>query len=168
MTDATLDVRTTAAEVSTPKVRGYWRTVGYRLRYDYVTLFFLTVVILMVLSAVFAPLLAPFDPTKTSMLYRLKPIGFRDFLLGTDELGRDMLCAAALGRTRVADDGLRPGDLRHHDRRLPRRRGRLHGRPCQHGHHAHDGCVLRVSVRAAGGGDFRNARAAVCSTASSR
>jgi len=90
MTDATLDVRT-AAEITSPKVRGYWRTVGYRLRYDYVTLFFLAVVILMVLSAVFAPLLAPFDPTKTSMLNRLKPIGFRDFLLGTDELGRDML-----------------------------------------------------------------------------
>ena len=90
MTDATLDIRA-PAETSAPKIRGYWGTVAHRLRYDYVTLFFLAVIILLVLSAVFAPLLAPFDPTKTSMLYRLKPIGFRDFLLGTDELGRDML-----------------------------------------------------------------------------
>ena len=27
-------------------VRGYWRTVGYRLRYDYVTLFFALVIVL--------------------------------------------------------------------------------------------------------------------------
>ena len=74
-----------------PRVRGYWGTVAFRLRYDYVTLFCLAVIALIVLAAVFAPLLAPFDPTKTSMLYRMKPIGFRDFALGTDELGRDML-----------------------------------------------------------------------------
>jgi peptide/nickel transport system permease protein len=74
-----------------PRVRGYWGTVAFRLRYDYVTLFCLAVIALTVLAAVFAPLLAPFDPTKTSMLYRMKPIGFRDFALGTDELGRDML-----------------------------------------------------------------------------
>jgi peptide/nickel transport system permease protein len=73
------------------KVRGYWQTVGYRLRYDYVTLFFAGAIVLIALAAVFAPLLAPFDPLKTSMAYRLKPIGFRQFLLGTDELGRDML-----------------------------------------------------------------------------
>ena len=73
------------------KVRGYWATVGNRLRYDYVSLFFAAVIILIVLAAIFAPLIAPFDPNKTSMAFRLKPIGFRNFLLGTDELGRDML-----------------------------------------------------------------------------
>jgi len=80
-----------AGEESSPPVRGYWKTVGYRLRYDYVTLFFLSIIALVALAAIFAPLLAPFDPTKTSMAYRMKPIGFRDFVLGTDELGRDML-----------------------------------------------------------------------------
>jgi peptide/nickel transport system permease protein len=54
-------------------------------------LFFLAVILLIVLISVFAPLLAPFDPTKSSMAYRMKPVGFRNFLLGTDELGRDML-----------------------------------------------------------------------------
>jgi len=78
-------------EDSTPKVRGYWKTVGHRLRYDYVTLLFLGIISLIALAAICAPLLAPFDPTKSSMIYRMKPIGFRDFALGTDELGRDML-----------------------------------------------------------------------------
>src|SRR5215470_8652892 len=80
-------------------VRGYWQTVGYRLRYDYVTLFFAGVVVLIALAAIFAPLLAPFDPLKTSMAYRLKPIGFRQFVLGTDELGRDMLSRLIFGGT---------------------------------------------------------------------
>jgi peptide/nickel transport system permease protein len=91
MTDTTLSSGFAAPASPAIKVRGYWGTVGYRLRYDYVTLFFLAVVVLIVLAAIFAPLIAPFDPNKTSMVYRLKPIGFRDFRLGTDELGRDML-----------------------------------------------------------------------------
>jgi peptide/nickel transport system permease protein len=91
MTDVTLSSGFAAPAVAAIKVRGYWGTVGYRLRYDYVTLFFLAVVLLIVLAAILAPLIAPFDPNKTSMVYRLKPIGFRDFRLGTDELGRDML-----------------------------------------------------------------------------
>jgi peptide/nickel transport system permease protein len=89
-------------------VRGYWRTVGYRLRYDYVTLFFALVILVIALSAVFAPLLAPFDPLKTSMAYRLKPIGFRSFLLGTDELGRDMLSRLIYGGRTSLLMGLTP------------------------------------------------------------
>jgi peptide/nickel transport system permease protein len=91
MTDVTLNSGFAAPAPAALKVRGYWGTVGYRLRYDYVTLFFLAVVVLIALAAILAPLIAPFDPNKTSMVYRLKPIGFRDFRLGTDELGRDML-----------------------------------------------------------------------------
>jgi len=91
MTDTALSPGFAAAAAPALKVRGYWGTVGYRLRYDYVTLFFLAVIVAIALAAIFAPLIAPFDPNKTSMIYRLKPIGFRDFRLGTDELGRDML-----------------------------------------------------------------------------
>jgi peptide/nickel transport system permease protein len=72
------------------KARGYLATVLRRLRYDHVTLFFMAVIAVIVLAALLAPLLAPFDPNKTSMIYRLKPIGYKNFLLGTDELGRDM------------------------------------------------------------------------------
>ena len=84
-------------ETALVKSRGYLATVLRRLRYDYVTLFFLALIILIVLSAVFAPLLAPFDPNKTSMIYRLKPMGYKNFLLGTDELGRDMLSRLIYG-----------------------------------------------------------------------
>jgi peptide/nickel transport system permease protein len=85
------------AQTAPAKSRGYLATVLRRLRYDYVTLFFLTLIILIVLSAVFAPLLAPFDPNKTSMIYRLKPMGYKNFMLGTDELGRDMLSRLIYG-----------------------------------------------------------------------
>ena len=90
------------------KVRGYWRTVGYRLRYDYVTLFFALVIVLIALAAICAPLIAPFDPLKTSMVYRLKPIGFRNFVLGTDELGRDMLSRLIFGGRMSLLMGLTP------------------------------------------------------------
>ncbi len=44
-----------------------------------------------VLAAIFAPWVAPFDPDQGSILSRLKPFGYRGHLLGADELGRDML-----------------------------------------------------------------------------
>jgi peptide/nickel transport system permease protein len=110
MTDITVGSGFQAAADDAPalKVRGYWRTVGYRLRYDYVTLFFALVIVLIALSAICAPLIAPFDPLKTSMAYRLKPIGFRNFVLGTDELGRDMLSRLIYGGRMSLLMGLTP------------------------------------------------------------
>jgi peptide/nickel transport system permease protein len=79
------------------KVRGYWASVGYRLRYDPVTMFFGFAVLLIILAAVFAPLLAPFDPYKESIIGRLKPFGWKSHLLGTGELGRDLLSRLLYG-----------------------------------------------------------------------
>src|ERR1700726_718672 len=78
-------------------VRGYWQSVFYRLRHDPVTLFFAAIVLLIVCAAVFAPLVAPFDPYKESVVGRLKPFGWHNHLLGTDELGRDMLSRLIYG-----------------------------------------------------------------------
>jgi len=103
-----MEIAASANDAPALRVRGYWRTVGYRLRYDYVTLFFALVILLIALSAIFAPLLAPFDPLKTSMAYRLKPVGFRSFLLGTDELGRDMLSRLVYGGRMSLLMGLTP------------------------------------------------------------
>jgi peptide/nickel transport system permease protein len=101
MTDTILapgvDAAAPAGHAPALKMRGYWQTVGFRLRYDAVTLFFAVVIAAIALAAIFAPLLAPFDPNATSMIYRLKPIGFRNFLLGTDELGRDILSRLIYG-----------------------------------------------------------------------
>lgn len=80
-----------------PKARSYWQIVGYRLRYDSLTLCFGGVVLLIMLSAIGAPLLAPADPYQTSMMSRLKPFGYKGHLLGTDELGRDMLSRLLYG-----------------------------------------------------------------------
>src|SRR3954469_22991714 len=79
------------------RIRGYWQSVFYRLRHDPVTLAFAAVVLLIVLAAIFAPLIAPFDPYKESIVGRLKPFGWRGHMLGTDELGRDMLSRLIYG-----------------------------------------------------------------------
>ena len=71
--------------------RGYWSSVFRRLRGDWVTIFCLVVLLAIILSAVFAPWVAPVDLYKTSVIRRLKDIGTPGFPLGTDELGRDML-----------------------------------------------------------------------------
>jgi peptide/nickel transport system permease protein len=73
------------------RVRGYWQSVLHRLRYDWVTLAFGVVVLAIVIVAIAAPLIAPFDPYQQSVVGRLKPFGWRGHPWGTDELGRDMM-----------------------------------------------------------------------------
>lgn len=77
--------------------RSYWSTVGDRILGDPVTIAFGVILLLIVLSAVFADILAPADPYKASMLKRLKPIGTEGYPLGADELGRDMLSRLLYG-----------------------------------------------------------------------
>jgi len=77
--------------------RGYWKSVGRRLRRDPVTLICAGTLILIVAASLAAPLLGLADPYKTSMLRRLYPIGSPNHLLGTDELGRDMLSRLIYG-----------------------------------------------------------------------
>lgn len=77
--------------------RGYWSNVFSRLRRDPVTIVCASIVLLIVLAALFAPWIAPHDPYKTSMLKRLAPVGTPGYLLGTDELGRDLLTRLIYG-----------------------------------------------------------------------
>ena len=70
---------------------GYWSGVRRRFTRDPLAMIALGVIVALILMAIFAPYLAPADPTKGSMLSRLKPIGTPRFPLGADELGRDML-----------------------------------------------------------------------------
>ena len=58
--------------------------------------------ILLILAAILAPFIAPFDPLKQSLISRLRPpLGFERFKegywLGTDELGRDVLSRTLYG-----------------------------------------------------------------------
>lgn len=76
---------------------GYWGMVRQRLQRDPVTLLFALLLLAIVLSAIAAPLIAPFDPYKEGIILRLKPFGFRGHPLGTDELGRDVLSRILYG-----------------------------------------------------------------------
>ena len=65
-----------------------------------------TVLSLFLLSAIFAPVLAPYSPTKVSLTERLLPPFFVDggstaHILGTDKLGRDVLSRVIFG-TRIS------------------------------------------------------------------
>lgn len=84
----------TAREASRP---GYWGMVGRRLRQDKATVVFGVLLVAIVSAAVFAAAISPFDPFKESVLLRLKPFGFRGHVLGTDELGRDILARILYG-----------------------------------------------------------------------
>ena len=57
----------------------------------------LAIVVLLILAAIFAPLLAPHDPIAQDLQRRLLPPGTPGNLLGTDELGRDILSRLLYG-----------------------------------------------------------------------
>ena len=54
------------------------------------------IVLIMALTAIFAPLLAPTDPLAQTVSHRLSPPGGQ-YLLGTDKLGRDLLSRIIYG-----------------------------------------------------------------------
>jgi peptide/nickel transport system permease protein len=90
-----------AAELATPPARrptrGYWGSVGRRLLRDPVAVTAAAVILLIVLAAIFAPWVTHIDPYKGTMIRRLKPVWDTNFILGSDELGRDMLTRLIYG-----------------------------------------------------------------------
>jgi len=80
----------------------YWLTTLKRLARRRTALFGLAVVVAVVLAAVFAPWLTPFDPLEQDINQRLKEPGWRNAAgevhsLGTDHLGRDILARVIFG-----------------------------------------------------------------------
>jgi peptide/nickel transport system permease protein len=95
--DATLPL-----EAEPSSVARQWITFGRRLARRRTALFGLLVVVLVVITALAAPLLSPFDPVEQDISNRLKPPGWRDQAgllrpLGTDHLGRDLLARVIYG-----------------------------------------------------------------------
>jgi len=86
----------------------YWRTVGWRLARDPATLAAGAVLVLIALSALLAPWLAPYDPNAGSIRLRLAFVGAPAHLLGTDEQGRDMLSRLLWGGRMTLVAGLTP------------------------------------------------------------
>ena len=79
------------------KARGYWATVGRRLLRDKVSMACALILVVIFLSALAAPWLGLADPYQGSMIRRLRHIGTAGYLLGSDELGRDMLARLIYG-----------------------------------------------------------------------
>ena len=87
---------------------GYWQRVGQRLLADKVAVGAGLVVLALLALALFGPWLAPADPYQASMLKRLQPINSPGYLLGSDELGRDMLSRLIVGARLSLFMGLTP------------------------------------------------------------
>ena len=101
-------VATGRVELAPPRPWGEreWVVMLGRLIRRRTALFGLAVVAVVVLTAVFAPLLSPFDPLEQDISQRLKEPGWQDaqgrmHLLGTDHLGRDILARIIYG-SRIA------------------------------------------------------------------
>jgi peptide/nickel transport system permease protein len=77
--------------------RSYWLVVMRQLRKNRVAMASAALLLLIAGAAVFAPWIVPGDPYKTSMLRRLLHVGSEGYLLGTDELGRDMIARLIYG-----------------------------------------------------------------------
>lgn len=91
----------TVSEITLPtqpmRSQGYWPNVWHKLLRDRVSVACMIVLALIILSAIFAPLLTSYDPAVGSVVQRLKPPLTDGYILGTDELGRDMLTRLLYG-----------------------------------------------------------------------
>ncbi len=88
--------------------QGYWTGAARKLLRDPVAVGSGLIVFALLILAVFGPWLAPADPYASSMLGRLKPIGSPNYVLGSDELGRDMLSRLIVGARLSLFMGLTP------------------------------------------------------------
>ncbi|HLS19769.1 MAG TPA: ABC transporter permease, partial [Paracoccaceae bacterium] len=86
----------TATDFAPPRRESAALTSLRRLAGDPLGLFGLVAVILIVLSAVFANWLAPYDPSRIMAGPRLAPPSFEHWL-GTDQLGRDVFSRVLVG-----------------------------------------------------------------------
>ncbi|GAA2282662.1 ABC transporter permease [Kitasatospora cystarginea] len=82
------------------KVVKEWQEVWHRFAANRLALVGLVLVAVLILTAVFAPLIAPHDPLQQDLMNTLKPPS-SDHLFGTDILGRDQLSRVIYG-SRIA------------------------------------------------------------------
>jgi peptide/nickel transport system permease protein len=86
-----------AAQGAVERSPGYWSSVFSRLTRDKVAMGAGLVILVLLVMAALGGMVAPADPYQSSVLNRLKPIGTENHILGTDELGRDMLSRLIVG-----------------------------------------------------------------------
>jgi len=83
-----------SAQAASP---GYWRNVRHHLQRDPITVAVTLLLLLIIASAIFAPVFATYDPYQGNILTRLQPIGTPGHWLGTDETGRDLYSRLVYG-----------------------------------------------------------------------
>ena len=77
--------------------RTYWQNVRLRVARDPYTMVCIAVLLLIAGAALLAPWLGLDDPAASNTAHRLLPVGSPGHVLGTDELGRDMLARLIYG-----------------------------------------------------------------------
>ena len=93
------DPTTSTPMISSPRVDepGFWRESWYQLTRNRAAMAGLIVIAFFAFLAIFAPLLAPADPLKQTISARMTPPFTDGYVLGTDDLGRDLLSRIIYG-----------------------------------------------------------------------
>ena len=94
--EALTEERVEAQKTGKRRAQSYWAVSWNIFRKNKLGMFCLVVVILLVLIALFAPLLAPYDPYAQELSNRYQAPG-GVHLFGTDEFGRDLLSRMIYG-----------------------------------------------------------------------
>ena len=95
------DPQPVAQLASVPRASaGLWRDAARRLRRDHAAVAGLVIIVLLIIIAIAAPWITPYDPNDQSFRIKLMPPSAEHWL-GTDEFGRDVLSRILVG-TRVA------------------------------------------------------------------
>lgn len=95
-----------ATAVAGPVERSNRSRVVRRLAHNPLAVVSFSVLLLSILVAVFAPWIAPYAPEQTDFANTLAPPGTKGHLLGTDDLGRDVLSRIILGTRASLEVGM--------------------------------------------------------------
>lgn len=79
------------------KSRSYWARAGASFIRNRFAIVGAVVLLLLILMAVFADVIAPYDPLETDFMATMLPLNTDGHLLGTDDLGRDTLSRIIYG-----------------------------------------------------------------------
>lgn len=88
-----MELQTMTNQSNRIRVRAAWR---YKLRKNRMTLAGGIILTLIIVAAVFAPLITPYDPTKISIMEKFQSPSLKHWF-GTDEVGRDILTRILYG-----------------------------------------------------------------------
>ena len=89
--------KNTSDSLSPSAEPGFWRESWYQLTRNRAAMTGLIIIGFFTLLAIFAPLVAPSDPLEQTVSVRMTPPFTDGFILGTDDLGRDLLARIIYG-----------------------------------------------------------------------